>query len=149
MTLRALNETQFLISRTQANLLEWDMSLYGLVPRGNMANYFLTLNDTTVYPWGTIGGARNEELWTITQRAIFNQTQENMDAVFHATIGLLNYIPLHQAFDWKGKHPGIEFVVKNNGLTNIAGATNFHDDYDVFYTGTNAVITDLSWLQRR
>lgn len=134
LEIRELDETQYLTARGQANLLEWDMCVYAVVPFGYMMNAFKQLNDITLYNWGTIGGACDEELYELTMTALYDQTQENIDAVFEATIDQLNYIPSYAGFTFVGAYNKLT-PVKSASSENAANACIFADDYDVYYEG--------------
>jgi ABC-type transport system substrate-binding protein len=126
-------ETQFLTTRTQPNLLTWDMCMYGTVPRGFMMNVFNSLNDIRMYDWGTMGGTKDQALFDLTQKVLYDQTRENIDAVFKATIEKLNYIPLYQGFDFVGTNNKIEAPIRGNDQETAAHASLFADDYDIYY----------------
>jgi ABC-type transport system substrate-binding protein len=127
------DETQFLTTRTQCNLLTWDMCLYGTVPRGFMMNIFNALNDIRSYNWGTLGGSKDQALFELTQKALYDQSRENIDAIFKATVEQLNYIPMYQAFDFVGANKKIEAPVRGNSQETAPQASLFADDYDVYY----------------
>jgi len=127
------DETQFLLSRTQCNLLTWDLCVYGVVPRGFIMIALNTLNDIKAYEWGPIGGSKDQALYDITYKALYNQTQANIDAAFEATIKKLNYLPLYQAYDFVGANKKIISPVRGNDQETAAHASLFADDYDVYY----------------
>jgi hypothetical protein len=135
MDINVLDETQYLLARAQCNLLNWDICLYGLVPRGFMMNGFRSMHDITSYDWGPIGGSKDMALFDLTQKALYDQSQANIDAVFKAAIEKLNYIPCYQAFDFVGAYKKIEAPIRANDLETAAQASLFADDYDVYYQG--------------
>ena len=56
------DETQFLTTRQQANLCEWDILFLEIVPKGFLTNMRVTMTDINAYAFGSYCGAYDEEL---------------------------------------------------------------------------------------
>lgn len=129
------DETQFLTTRQQANLNEWDILFLEIVPKGFLTNMMVTMTDINAYSFGSYCGACDEELHNAIQAARYSQSPEDIDAAYAMLMDRLYYIPTWNDNAYCATYSKIESVVKDASLELIAQASIFADDYDVYYGG--------------
>ena len=135
MDIQLQDEVQFLTNRFSANLNEWDMCYYGTVPGGFMMNSFYNLLNINAYSFGTIYGAKDQELHDLMIDALYDQTPEKINKVYYAMMDKMYYIGLYQTNNWVGAYDKIEFPIGDLSWKVYPQACYFADDYDVYYQG--------------
>ncbi len=135
MEIKLMDETQFLTARQQANLLEWDILMLEVVPKGFLTNILYTLTDVNAYSFGSYCGANDVELFEAVKTARYSQTPEDIEAAYAMMMDRLYYVPTWSDYGYAGAYSKIVSLVKDSSLELIAQASIFADDYDVYYEG--------------
>ena len=133
LEIRMLDETQYLSIRALPNALDWDICHYPNPGKNFIMNGFNTYTNITTYPWGALNGSNDKEMYDIAQKALYDQTQENIDAVFYALAERVWFLPTYHipyfyAYYDKIAEPQTSFdpeLVLSGGF--------FGSDYDIFY----------------
>lgn len=135
MEIVLVDETQFLTTRQEANMLTWDILFLEVVPRGFLTNILYTLTDINSFPFGMYCGANDTELFEAVKTARYSQSPEDITAAYNMIMDRLYYIPTWENYGYAGAYSKIEGIVKDSSLELLAQASIFADDYDVFYEG--------------
>lgn len=133
--IKLVDETQFLTTRQQANLLEWDILSLGTVPKGFLTTMLYALANVDTYEFGNYCGVMDTELADAVTTARYSQSAEDIEAAYAMMMDRLYYIPTWEGYGYEGCYAKIDGLVKDSSLELIAQASLFADDYDVYWDG--------------
>lgn len=135
MEIDLCDETEFLSTRQQANLLEWDLLYLGTVPKGFMTTLMYAICNIDTYAFGNYCGVMDTELADAVTVARYSQDAADIESAYAMLMDRLYYLPTWDDYGYEGCYSKIDGLVKDSSLELIAQASLFADDYDVFWDG--------------
>lgn len=126
-----LDNTTYMAQRVAYDESGWDLAFGDGVPKGNYIQAILMNVDNTQYSLGNAYGVNDEHLQDLLMTALYDQSDENIDALHQYIKESAGLYGLYRDYDFWGHDANLEVVVGNDGEVS-AGASILSPDYDVF-----------------